>query len=773
MIPKQLQNPEFRFILLRNRDKRPLEVEWQTKNNYSFDNPKLTKHISSNGNFGIIGGFGNLIILDADSKEIDDKCKLLPTTFKVKTGSPEVYKNHYFFITEEEMKPIRLSKEKVGDIGDIRSTGQYVVAPGSIHPSGGKYEVVEDNKINKVGEQFLKSIFKENMNLISSEEGKTKNRNDNKIDTKKRLSEFTKNCNVPDYVLNNKMPENISKNQKLFPYVIDVLNARDVSPKLYETLAEKQDHNIGAVKGWVKSAEEGTLAKTSCKKMMEYLEHYTPELVEDICGGCKLYKKIKEEREKKKEEELKEKLFEEHKEKIINDEGVQKLLRDEDFLEIIDKEFDKKIVREHKARKTIFMVENMSNVSNLGKATDNIMINAPSGVGKDHISEAIFEIFPEEEKEELIRTTPKVLAYTRNKEIDPEATWKKVKLRLEDVGNEVLNDDCFKVMSSANPNKTNQSKSVQKGKVIDILIDGKPSICITIANANPKEELLRRYPICNLDEGVDQTKEILKRQAKFAQIGKSADYDETITNALRCLKRIKVKVPFADKLVKIFCPENAIVRTHFPRFLDYIKSSCSLYQFQRKEDEEGYFIAEKQDYTIARMMLIKTTSNILMIPLTDLQKKIMGVFEENNLQKKSIDDLEEFEGIKKINIDTEWLRRQVKWLTSKGFLIKDTERRENEAGKIIAKPVHIFSYNKMQELIIPEWNEISSFTPNSKISKNSSVTSNTIDNIEKSSSNAFPQSQSKTRVNEQFEVNFNPSEKTDNQKITELLENLK
>jgi len=435
--------------------------------------------------------------------------------------------------------------------------------------------------------------------------------------------------------------------------------------------------------------------------------------------------KIVKEKNKEISEEIEEEKLLEHKEKIFDDKEVQSLLKNKDFLEVIDKEFDKKIVREHEARKTILMVANMCNVENKTKATDNLMLNSASGVGKDYVSEAIFEIFPEEEKEELIRITPKVLAYTRNKLIDPKATWKKIRLRMEDVGNDVLNDDCFKVMSSAHPNKINKSKSVNKGKIIENETEGKPSIIITIANPNPREEILRRYPICSLDAGINQTKEILKRQAEFAKQGETADYNPKITEALRCLKRIKVKIPFADKLVKIFCPENAIVRTHFPRFLDYIKSSCAFFQFQRKNDNDGFFLAEEQDYSIARMMLKKTTSNILMIPLTELLKKILKVFEIENLQKKSVDDLGSFKEIQKLNIDKEWLRRKLNFLASKGFLLKDSEKRINEAGKIIPKPINIYSFNKLQKLIIPKWNDISSFTSNYYFTPNSSNSLNT------------------------------------------------
>ena len=100
-VPKQLQNPKFRFVLLggwntwkhniskaviivelkdylehkKNKDwkplgKSPFEKEWQTKNNYKFDDVKLINH---QHNFGVIGGYGDLIILD-----IDERCVLIP-----------------------------------------------------------------------------------------------------------------------------------------------------------------------------------------------------------------------------------------------------------------------------------------------------------------------------------------------------------------------------------------------------------------------------------------------------------------------------------------------------------------------------------------------------------------------------------------------------------------------------------------------------------------------------------------------------------------------
>ena len=94
---------------------------------------------------------------------------------------------------------------------------------------------------------------------------------------------------------------------------------------------------------------------------------------------------------------------------------IKNYLMNPDLINIIDEELDKKIVQEQEARIVIFLVANMRNVENLSKGSDNLIVNAVSGTGKDHVVGAVFDLIPKDEKEELIRTTPKVLAYTRNR----------------------------------------------------------------------------------------------------------------------------------------------------------------------------------------------------------------------------------------------------------------------------------------------------------------------------------------------------------------------
>lgn len=299
-IPIQLWDEDFRFLKLRVKGKEPTADMggWQD-NNFSFNDPELLKHLSMGGNYGIIGGYANLILIDSDSEEITEIAESLPKTFTIKTGSPEVYKKHYFFRADKKVKPIRLSKEHQGDLGDVRSVGQYVVAPNCLHPKGGIYEVIKDIPIEYITEEEIRKVFSKYIDKKESTKFK-----EFKPDTRLRNTKFIRECLVPDYCKENKLKGETSKNWKLFPYLVDVLHNRQVSIQIYKDILEKQGHKVGAIKGWVKLASEGKLAKTSCKKMTEYLERFHEEDVEKICGGCPLYQTKKEINTIKKKENL-------------------------------------------------------------------------------------------------------------------------------------------------------------------------------------------------------------------------------------------------------------------------------------------------------------------------------------------------------------------------------------------------------------------------------------------------------------------------------------
>jgi len=306
------------------------------------------------------------------------------------------------------------------------------------------------------------------------------------------------------------------------------------------------------------------------------------------------------------------------------------------FKEITEQELNKKIEGEVESRKVIFLCSAGGRlIKNSQLASYNLLVNDEAGVGKDYVTSKVLELIPEEYYIHKTRISPAVFTYWHNADKEPFWTWDGKVFYPEDISEAVLNSDVFKVMSSNGSSAT----IVVRQKAVDIEIIGKPVIITTTATAIPNPELTRRYVFLNLDSSEEQTKAIKKRHSKYAKAGLIPEYNEKYIEAQKYFKRVKVKIPFADLIDKHFPEKSVIMRTNYPRFLDFIKASAGFHQFQRKTDLQGFVLAEGQDYDIARDCFIKLSSNKYMIPLTINQKKILQVFEENPYLKGSASKL--------------------------------------------------------------------------------------------------------------------------------------
>lgn len=138
-IPKSLQNPKFRFVLIRPKDKAPFEQQWQKIRNYPHNHKRLEIH---KGNLGIVAGFGNLIILDIDDLNLIEEFDKKINTFTVKTGSGG--RHYYFYCKEKFQKSYYVLGNKQGE---LRCSNSQVVIPNSTHPNGNQYVIQKDISI--------------------------------------------------------------------------------------------------------------------------------------------------------------------------------------------------------------------------------------------------------------------------------------------------------------------------------------------------------------------------------------------------------------------------------------------------------------------------------------------------------------------------------------------------------------------------------------------------------------------------------------------------
>lgn len=298
-------------------------------------------------------------------------------------------------------------------------------------------------------------------------------------------------------------------------------------------------------------------------------------------------------------------------------EEAEKLLKKPELLSIILKEFDKKIIGEQDTKLALFVQACGIFVQNR-KIAPHVFVNSESSAGKSVLTKAICNIFPENRLVYRTKISPEVLTYWHKN--DHNWTWNGKILYLEDVRREIIDSPVFKVMASEGSLAT----VVINQKSVDIIIKGVPIIFITTANVNPNQEIINRFSLVSLDESSEQTHNVIKFIAKQ----ESEAYSITIKMALTLLNPIRVKVPFMDKLVDSFPIKYVKTRRDFVRFMEFIKCSTALYQFQRDQNEAGQFLATKQDYEIARAVLKKVSQTDSGVSLTHKKRKAFEICQE-------------------------------------------------------------------------------------------------------------------------------------------------
>lgn len=390
----------------------------------------------------------------------------------------------------------------------------------------------------------------------------------------------------------------------------------------------------------------------------------------------------------------------------------RQILTHPDFFQTIDDDLDKSIVKEYDARRTILLVALGGKLTeNADPNSRNLMVNDESGAGKDYVTREVLRRLPPEDVVARKRITEKVFTYWHNAKFEPAWTWDGKIFYGEDVSNNILNSDVFKVMASSDGH--NVSTVIFNQTPIEVVTKGKPVMIITIATASPKKELLRRFPIVGLTTTEAQTKLILERKAAYHARGERPTHDKGLTEALRSLRRVRVRVPFAGLLVTVLNTRHVIVRTHFDRLVDYIKFSAAIHQYQRERDDEGNIIAGGRDYDVARSALLATTSNAFSVPLTKNQRRILSIMESIGENAwVSVSDLEP-----QVTFASDrTLRTELDRLTEWGFLDKDKQDRESSK-----KPVMVYRYLGVQRIQLPDWETLQNTATHSTLSTSSTV----------------------------------------------------
>ncbi len=394
------------------------------------------------------------------------------------------------------------------------------------------------------------------------------------------------------------------------------------------------------------------------------------------------------EAERQKELEQKKKTITDQEQEMV--EKIKKKMKDPNLLVDTVKEVQKEVAGEEETIIAIIIVTSTRLVKNAIPESVNLFLSDKTGLGKDHVTKkTLVVVIPEDDHLHVTKMSKEAFTYWHA--FEEEWTWDNKVIHLEDVPDSLLNSSTFKVMSSGG----SHAVVVKDQKTIEIPINGKPCMILTSHHANPEDENLRRFRIGGLNDTKKQTRRIKNSVSEQYMFTKKTESDYILRSAVQSLDPEYVIIPFAG-LIQHFFPDDSLMRTHYHCFLDYICGSALFHQYQREKTEDGKIIATADDYMLARMVLIYTTSNPKMIPMSREYRELLEILQEN-VDPMTVHDL-----FLKCDHTQRWLYRHLPNLTKTGLVVKSKKDTEDSR-----KPVDFYQFSlELNAMAIPTWKKI-------------------------------------------------------------------
>ncbi len=254
--------------------------------------------------------------------------------------------------------------------------------------------------------------------------------------------------------------------------------------------------------------------------------------------------------------------------------------------------------------------------------SSNIVVSDKSGGGKDFLVKSICKVLlPEKDYYHRTGLTEKVFTYWNANKKD--FTWNGKVIHLEDPVEDLIKSQGFKTMASGNSKNT----VVKDQKAVDLKVNGKPVIIVTSFNTDIDIEGIRRWDTVRMDTTQLLTENVMKNRLleKAGKIknGRNHELREGLHSLITSRE---VRIPFVEEIINIL-PVNLSMRTISGKFMDYIKASAVLFQFQRKKNEDGSINATWDDYDFARFLFAKTSGHHG-IPLNTSEEEFINILIE-------------------------------------------------------------------------------------------------------------------------------------------------
>jgi hypothetical protein len=243
-------------------------------------------------------------------------------------------------------------------------------------------------------------------------------------------------------------------------------------------------------------------------------------------------------------------------------------------------------------------------------------VHGPTASGKNFVPDTVAECFPSETIIRATQITPQaffhlepgalkhrfVIAGERSRKEDDDAAEKTRALRELLAAGRLSKLICLK-----GPGGAIVTKLIEQ--------DGPIAYIESTSLARVFEEDANRCLTVHTDERAEQTECIVKKQAAHYEGNGVCTGKKIIIERHHAIQRLLqpcgVAIPYAARLGDLFDYERVELRRGFPQIMSMIQAIALVHQWQRERDGEGRLLATREDYELARALLVEPMRHLL------------------------------------------------------------------------------------------------------------------------------------------------------------------
>ncbi len=264
------------------------------------------------------------------------------------------------------------------------------------------------------------------------------------------------------------------------------------------------------------------------------------------------------------------------------------------------------------------------------------IILGSSSSGKSYCPDTVAKLFPDESKLMAHRMTPAALNHMRPGELTHRMVFGGERSRQQDDDaaeatrslREMLSDGVLR-LATVEKDEEGELRTVIKEQAGPIAY----TESTTLALNKIFDEDRTRFIVLGTDESKEQTVAIMGRMASDAYCPRGEDEREAIIELHHAIQRmlepLQVSIPFASMLVGIFPAQRVEARRAFGSLLSLIRAVTLLHQKQRGRNDEGWVVAQAEDYEVVRQYLTSAVAVGLGHGLTPGAQRVLDIIADN------------------------------------------------------------------------------------------------------------------------------------------------